>query len=124
MNLAAGTVIPILRIFDETKAREFYEDYLGFEVDWEHRFEDGLPLYMSVSRGKTIIHLSEHHGDASPGAAVRIVSDDLDGYLAELEAKDYTHCRPIIEKMPWKTRDMTVTDPFGNRLIFTTDVEN
>lgn len=27
-------VIPILRIFDEAKAREFYVEFLGFRVDW------------------------------------------------------------------------------------------
>lgn len=44
--------IPILRIFSVEKAREFYVDYLGFQVDWEHRFEDVAPIYMQVSRGK------------------------------------------------------------------------
>ena len=29
--------IPILRIFDEAKAREFYVGFLGFKIDWEHR---------------------------------------------------------------------------------------
>jgi hypothetical protein len=41
--------IPILRIFDEAKAREFYLGYLGFQVDWEHRFEPGMPLYMQTA---------------------------------------------------------------------------
>ena len=40
-----GKTTPILRIFDEAKAKEFYVDFLGFKVDWEHRFEPGLPLY-------------------------------------------------------------------------------
>lgn len=30
--------VPIFRIFDVAKAREFYVDYLGMTVDWEHRF--------------------------------------------------------------------------------------
>jgi catechol 2,3-dioxygenase-like lactoylglutathione lyase family enzyme len=42
--------VPILRIFDVAKAREFYLDYLGFRSDWEHRFEPGLPLYMQNYR--------------------------------------------------------------------------
>ena len=42
---------PIFRMFDEAKAREFYIDYLGFEIDWEHRFHDGAPLYMQVRLG-------------------------------------------------------------------------
>jgi hypothetical protein len=45
-----GKTTPILRIFDERKAKEFYLDFLGFTLDWEHRFESDLPLYMQVSR--------------------------------------------------------------------------
>ena len=30
-------VIPILRIFNLAKANEFYLEYLGFQVDWDHR---------------------------------------------------------------------------------------
>ena len=37
---------PILRIFDEANAREFYIGFLGFKLDWEHRFEPSLPLYL------------------------------------------------------------------------------
>jgi uncharacterized glyoxalase superfamily protein PhnB len=110
---------PILRIFDEAKAREFYVDFLGFNVDWEHRFEPGLPLYMQVSKGGCVLHLSEHHGDCSPGAAMRIETDDLEALHAELRSKHYKYAQPGIEDMPWGTRDMSVKDPFGNRLTFT-----
>src|SRR4051794_28673313 len=54
--------IPILRIFDEAKAREFYLDFLDFHLDWEHRFAPDLPLYCQVSRSGLMLHLSEHHG--------------------------------------------------------------
>ena len=110
---------PILRIFDEQKAREFYLDFLGFTVDWEHRFAPDAPLYMQVSRGGCVLHLSEHHGDCSPGSAMRVDTADLDAYHAELTAKQYKYYRPGIELMPWGTRDMSVNDPFGNRLTFT-----
>jgi uncharacterized glyoxalase superfamily protein PhnB len=110
--------IPILRIFDEAKAREFYIDFLGFKVDWEHRFEPGLPLYMQISKDACVLHLSGHHGDCCPGASLSIETTDLDGYQAELMAKQYTYSRPGIEEMPWGTRDMSIKDPFGNRLSF------
>ena len=29
--------IPVLRIFDLAKAKEFYLDFLGFRLEWEHR---------------------------------------------------------------------------------------
>lgn len=34
-----GVPVPVLRSFDETRAREFYIDYLHFSVEWEHRFD-------------------------------------------------------------------------------------
>ena len=116
------TVTPILRSFDEAKAREFYVDFLGFRVDWEHRFEPDLPLYLQVSRDGCVLHLSEHHGDCCPGAAMRIEVDDIDAYHAELTAKQYGYSRPGIEDTPWGSRDMSIKDPFGNRLTFTTAI--
>ena len=110
---------PILRIFDDAKAREFYVAFLGFRVDWTHRFEDGLPLYMQVSRGDCVLHLSEHYGDGTPGAAMRIETTDIDALYAELCAKQYKYARPGIEDTPWGARELTVRDPFGNRLTFT-----
>lgn len=110
--------IPILRSFDEVKAKEFYVDFLGFKIDWEHRFEDNTPLYMQLSKDACIIHLSEHHGDSSPGASLRILCSDLDAYQKELLEKKYKHARPGIQDMPWGTRDMSIADPFGNKLIF------
>ena len=117
--MAMGDTTPILRIFDEGKAKEFYVDFLGFAVDWEHRFEPELPLYLQVARDGCRLHLSEHYGDCSPGAALRIDVDDLDGLQAELRGKAYKYARPSIESTPWGTRDMSVKDPFGNRLTFT-----
>jgi uncharacterized glyoxalase superfamily protein PhnB len=119
IHMSFGPVIPILRIFDEAKAREFYVDYLGFGIDWEHRFEPDSPLYMQASKNACVLHLSEHHGDATPGSAVRVHTDELDAFHQSLIAKKYKHYNPSIEDMPWGTRDMSVQDPFGNRLTFT-----
>ncbi|WP_017691807.1 glyoxalase superfamily protein [Paenibacillus sp. PAMC 26794] len=111
-------IVPILRIFDENKAREFYLEYLGFQWDWEHRFEQDMPLYMQISLDSIVIHLSEHHGDCTPGAALRVETDNLDTFDGALRQKEYKHARPGIEETPWNSREMTVTDPFGNRIIF------
>lgn len=70
MALQILETAPLMRIFDVAKAREFYVDFLGFTVDWEHRFDETAPLYMQVSRAGLVLHLTEHHGDACPGSAV------------------------------------------------------
>ncbi len=46
--MTAGPATPIFRIFDEDLAREFYVGFLEFEVEFEHRFEDDLPLYLGL----------------------------------------------------------------------------
>lgn len=114
---------PILRIFDEVKAKEFYITFLEFEIDWEHRFEDDLPLYMQISFSDCIIHLSEHHGDCSPGGAIRIEVENLELLHSKLLSKNYKYARPGIEKTPWNTREVRIGDPFGNRIVFYENIE-
>jgi catechol 2,3-dioxygenase-like lactoylglutathione lyase family enzyme len=116
-----GAPTPILRSFDETRARAFYIDFLGFELVFEHRFEPGLPLYMGLRKGDCVIHLSEHYGDATPGAAIRIPVDDVSAYMAELRAKAFGNARPGEPKRtPWGTKETTICDPANNRLTFFT----
>lgn len=117
-DMRVAGVVPVLRSFDEARAREFYVGFLGMQVDWEHRFEPGLPLYMQVSRGGLRLHLSEHHGDATPGGRTRVEIADVDALHAELDARDYMFARPGVEDTPWGNREMTICDPFGNRLTF------
>jgi len=116
--MTIARVIPVLRIFDVAKALEFYRDFLGFQVDWEHRFEDGLPLYMQVSREGCVLHLSEHFGDACPGARVRIETQGLSAWQQLLLGKQYKNARPGLEEVPWGGHEMQLADPFGNRLTF------
>ena len=122
--MSLGKITPILRSFDEAKAKEFYIDFLGFKVDFEHRFADDLPLYMGISKGDCVIHLSEHHGDCSPGSAIRIETENVDAYQQELLAKQYKYARPGIENQPWGSREMSISDPFGNRMIFTQEISH
>ena len=110
--------IPILRIFDVAKAREFYAGYLGFQVDFEHRFAEGTPLYMQVSRGACVLHLSEHYGDGTPGTAVFVRMRGVEDFHREISAKHYKYLRPGLDDqrpdLPFKV--VNVIDPFGNHI--------
>ncbi len=113
-----GPAVPILRIFDRSKAVEFYVDYLGFTLDWEHGgHADHSPLYAQVSRGAARLHLSEHHGDASPGGAALVPIADLAALHDQLHARDYAYARPGVRDEDWG-RVMVVIDPFHNRIVF------
>ena len=49
-------------------------------------------------------------------------SSGLREFQQALLAKAYRHARPGVEAQPWGL-DMTVSDPFGNRLTFTQALE-
>ena len=109
--------IPILRIFDVQKAKDFYVDYVGMRIDFEHRFEPTLPLYMGVSRGDLVLHLSEHHGDGTPGTIVYVPTKGVRDLHAELASKEYPHLRPGVET-DGEIACLQLLDPFGNTLRF------
>ena len=118
-----GPVTPVLRIFDEKKAREFYVEFLGGTVEFEHRFGANFPLYMGVWLSGCALHLSEHHGDACPGAHVRIKTDEIVAFAAALKEKNFKFAKPgAPQRQPWGSLELTLTDPFGNQLTFTQDV--
>ena len=117
MTLAPA--IPVFRVFDAVLTRKFYVDWLGFRVDWEHQASAPAgPRYLQVSRGGLILHLSEHHGDCTPGGKAMVNVDDVEAYHSELRSRQNPYMNPGVETMPWNAKVMTVTDPFGNRLCF------
>ena len=113
MPIQVQQTIPLFRIFDVAKAREFYVGFLGFQIDWEHRFDDNAPLYVQVSRSGVKLHLSEHYGDGTPGSVVYIRGENIAALAKELNAKGARFARPSpTDKAP------KLTDPFGNVLRF------
>lgn len=91
--------------------------FLGFSVEFEHRFEADLPLYLGIVRAGLQLHLSEHHGDASPGSTVFVPMNNILAFRDELLGKRYGYGRPGVEQYDWG-QVMEVHDPFGNRIRF------
>lgn len=117
-------ITPVLRILDVDKAKEFYIGWLGFALDWEHRFGENFPLYCQVSRDGIVFHLTEHYGDCLPGASFRVRTRDLEAFHDEIAAKDYRYYKPCIEEKEWGSTEMSLLDPFGNRIIFVDDPQS
>lgn len=101
MEIKFNCVVPILRIFDIAKADEFYQEFLGFSVDWD-----------------LILHLSEHRGDGSPGARIRVMMQGVEEFHRGISSKGYRYMRPGLESTPWGTIETGVIDPFGNLIRF------
>lgn len=116
-GIAFEQAVPIVRIFDIAKANEFYLGFLGFAVDWEHRYGDNFPLYMQVSRSGLRLHLSEHAGDATPDGNMCVYMTGIRDLHRELQAKNYRYMKPGLQDEGGRL-ELQVIDPFNNRIRF------
>ncbi|HZZ52540.1 MAG TPA: glyoxalase superfamily protein [Pseudonocardia sp.] len=116
--VGVGAPVPILRVHRFADVREFYVSFLGFSIEWEHRFEPELPLYVRLSRGRARLDLSEHHGDGTPGTVVWIPVADATKLHAELRRTNYPSMRPGLDRDAPGGPTVTVIDPSGNTLRF------
>lgn len=112
-------VVPALRITDYERSKAFYVEGLGFEVEWEHRFEPQLPVFVRMSRDGMAIFLSQHAGDCQVGGLVHFFISNVDEWYAEFQGRGVAVKSPPSETLEG-LRDMTVVDPDGNQLRFMT----
>jgi hypothetical protein len=74
---------------------------------------------MQISRGDLVLHLSEHHGDCTPGStAVVYMAEGIEDLHREVTSRGYRYMRPGLEVAPWNAKVMHMIDPFGNTLRF------
>ncbi len=111
----AQRVMPTLRITDYATSKKFYSDGLGFQIDWEHRFKPGFPVFMQVSREGLALFLTEHTGDCPVGGLVHLYVSDVDAWFSEFQLKGIPVKEPPNESLQG-LRSMTVVDPDGNKL--------
>ena len=71
-----------------------------------------------IARGELRLHLSEHHGDGSPGVHIHVEMAGVDEFHREVSAKGYRFLRPGVQDEFYGARAMHVIDPFGNRISF------
>ena len=102
----AEEIVPIFYVKDGYQTAKWYAR-LGFDIEGEHRFAPGLPLYLFLRRGDLHLHLSEHRGDAQPHTLVYCYFQEIDSIAAEFGTEVY--------QQPWG-RELSLTDPDGNRL--------
>lgn len=100
-------VVPVLRVEEATRAVAWYAR-LGFVKEWEHQFEPGFPLFVSVARGDVRLYLSEHEGDARPDTLVHLYVRDIDAVSEEFGI--------AVDEAGLAGRQCDLVDPDGNRL--------
>jgi len=121
MSSPAQTVVPQLRMTDAARSRAFYVEQLGFQVDWEHQFEPGLPLFLQITRAGQTLFLTAHAGDCEPGGAVYFWVPDVDACYTAFTARGVRPVKPVGDT-DYGVREFLIHDPDGNRLRFGTEI--
>ena len=118
MTIEFQRVVPTFRIFSLEKAREFYSTFSASRSSGSTVSHPDAPVFMQVSRGGVAFHLSEHHGDGTPGSIAYVYTTGVRALHRELIEKKYRYNRPGLNEQEWGMTEVTVTDPFNNRITF------
>jgi catechol 2,3-dioxygenase-like lactoylglutathione lyase family enzyme len=76
----------IVAVRDIARARAFYSDTLGLELEEESQV-DGMPLVYRTGATRLVVYPSKEAGTNRANAVVWGVGDELDSIVAALEAK-------------------------------------
>jgi len=113
---------PVLYVADVDASATFYQDHLGFQIDFVH---GNPPFYGSVSRDGATLHLKLVHEPVfAPGAAEReglimafISTPNVRELYAEYLAAN-ANITQKLTKQAWGGTDFIVRDPDGNAIAF------
>ncbi len=114
MRLGAIEILSI-PVTDQQRAREFYEQTLGFKLISDESFEQSMRwVQLEPPGGGTNITLVTWFEGLRPGSLTGTVlaCEDVDATYDELRARGVTFTAPP-EDMPWG-RFATLQDPDGN----------
>jgi uncharacterized glyoxalase superfamily protein PhnB len=122
--LVLKNVVPILFVRNVEAGAAFFQDMLGFTVDFLH---GKPPFYGSVSRDGVRLHLRFVHepyfarAATSEGSLIlaTIETSDVRGLFEEFKARGVAFAQTLV-KHPWGGTDFHVRDPDGNAISFVT----
>ncbi len=106
-------------VSDQERAKQFYEGLLGFTVQMDSQFGEGMRWVMLRPPGSsTSLTLVTWFETMPPGSLKGSVlaCDDLEKTLAELGARGVSFNEDDIQQAPWG-RWKTCEDPDGNSWI-------
>ena len=110
---------PIFNVANLQASLGYYRDVLGFKVDWT----DGNPAdFGSVTRGNGTLFLCQGC-QGTPGAWAWFFARDVDALHREMAAKK-AKIRMAPKDMPWRMREMHVSDLDGNVMRFATGLDD
>jgi catechol 2,3-dioxygenase-like lactoylglutathione lyase family enzyme len=101
-------------VTDVDRAKAFYTDQIGFNLDHDHQVADGLRFVQLTPPGSACsISIGEGITDAAPGSVrgLQLVVDDVEATRADLASRGVDAGE--VQDFPWG-RFLFFSDPDGN----------
>ena len=109
--MRATRVFANLHVKDIAKAKEFYRDFLGLDVEG---LDLGWVVRLSTPDGRAVVQLVTRDATASEDAVVSVaVGGDVDLAYEEAVRREYEIVHPLTDE-PWGLRRFFVRAPDGN----------
>ena len=123
-EIALKSVTPILFVRDVSASAAFFQEKLGFEIDFLY---GEPPFYGSVSRGQLCLHLRSVHQPNFTELAAREVSlilatvevSDVQAMFEEFKGRGVEFAQAPTHQA-WGGTEFHIRDPDGNAISFVT----
>ncbi len=122
MTLTNLTVVSV-PVSDQDRAKRFYADTLGFSVDIDSSFGDGMRWVMLRPPGSGTAITLVTWFETMPAGSLKgsvLSCDDLDKTLADLAARGVSFNEDEVQEAPWG-RWKTFDDADGNGWVLQQD---
>jgi predicted enzyme related to lactoylglutathione lyase len=106
-------------VSDQDRAKQFYAEVLGFSVEMDSQFGEGMRWVMLRPPGSATAVTLVTWFDTMPAGSLRgsvLGCDDLEQTLAQLSDRGVKFAEDDIQEAPWG-RWKTFTDPDGNAWV-------
>lgn len=115
MKSKINTIVPVLSTSDLERDIKWYDDYLGFKLNY---LEEG---YAVLNRDHLWIHLQFHYGDKEDpvyGTTIKFFVDDIQEILSEMVKRGTITKDELRLNTSWNTHEFGFYDHNNNAIFF------
>jgi len=119
------SAVPVIAVSSSVRSEEYYCRILGFERMFVYRPDPNKddPCYFGIARDGVWLHLQSFKPERAGMTDAFLWVTDVDVLYEEISARHATIPLPPTDQT-WGTREIGVSDPDGNILIFATKLSN